>query len=81
MDSLIHEFSALYFIRKAQKGPTVGAKIPGHALHVLKTLLYRQGPKMRFGIVCLCWGVFYVRGPSVAHFLTVLLSLELTFRT
>ena len=40
MEFLIHEFPALYFIPKAPKGPTVGAVIPGHALHVLKTLLY-----------------------------------------
>ena len=41
MEFVIHdEISALYFILKAQKGPTVGAKISGHALHVLKTLLY-----------------------------------------
>ena len=38
---LIHELSALYFILKAPKGPTVGAAISGHALHVLKTALYR----------------------------------------
>ena len=40
MEFLIHELSALYFILIAQKGPTVGAVIPGHALHVLKTVLY-----------------------------------------
>ena len=40
MEFLIHDFSALYFILKAHKGPTVGAKISGHALHVLKTVLY-----------------------------------------
>ena len=40
MEFLIHEFPALYSIQKAHKGPTVGAVIPGHALHVLKTLLY-----------------------------------------
>ena len=25
---------------KAPKGPTIGAEIPGHALHVLKTWVY-----------------------------------------
>ena len=40
MRFLIHEFSSLYSITKAHKGPTVGAAIPGHALHVLKTVLY-----------------------------------------
>ena len=45
MEFLIHEFPSLYSILKARKGPTVGAEITGHALHVLKTLLYeaRQG--------------------------------------
>ena len=40
MEFLIHEFPALYSILKAHKGPNVGAVIPGHALHVLKTVLY-----------------------------------------
>ena len=39
MGFLIHEFSALYSITKARKGPNVGAVITGHALHVLKTVL------------------------------------------
>ena len=45
MELLIHELSALYFLLKAHKGPTVGAVIPGHALHVLKTLLYHYPAK------------------------------------
>ena len=40
MELLIHDLSALYSILKAHEGPTVGAKISGHALHVLKTVLY-----------------------------------------
>ena len=43
MECLIHELSALCFILKAQKGPSVGAEISGHALHVLNNLLYRVG--------------------------------------
>ena len=39
MDRLIHEFAALDITSKANKGPTVGAVITGHALHVLKALL------------------------------------------
>ena len=39
----MHDFPALYFILNAQKCPAVGAVIPGHALHVLKTVLYAQG--------------------------------------
>lgn len=39
MELSIHELPALDSIRKAHKGPTVGAAITGHALHVLKTLL------------------------------------------
>lgn len=42
MELLIHEFPALYSILKAHKGPTVGAAITGHALRILKTLLYRH---------------------------------------
>ena len=48
MGFLIHEFSSLCFILKAPKGPTVGAKISGHALHVLKTVLYREVIKIVF---------------------------------
>ena len=48
MEFLIHYFSALYSILKAHKGPTVGAKISGHALHVLKTLLL-VGQKLQKG--------------------------------
>ena len=40
MGSLIHDFWALYFILKAREGPTVGAVITGHAVHVLNTVLY-----------------------------------------
>ena len=43
MEFLIHEFTALYFILKAHKGPTVGAVIPGHAIHVLKIAEQKYG--------------------------------------
>ena len=46
MEFLIHEFSALYSILKAPNGPTVGAKISRHALHVLKTALYTVNTRL-----------------------------------
>ena len=46
MELLINDFPALYSILKAHKGPTVGAAITGHALHVLKTLLYSDAEGM-----------------------------------
>ena len=46
MELLIYDLSVLYFILKALKGPNVGAGIPGHAVHVLKTVLYREAVKI-----------------------------------
>ena len=48
MECLIHDLSALHFILKAHNGSTVGAVIPGHAIHVLKTALYCQVNRFRY---------------------------------
>ena len=64
----IHAFSALYFTLKAHKGPTVGAVIPGHALHVLKNGLYGRAslghahPNSRKAV-----SGFFMKKPSIFY--------------
>ena len=51
MELSIHESTALYSIIKAHKGPSARAAITGHALHVLKTLLYVPGDLFITGLM------------------------------